>query len=114
MHIQFKQITKKLFLVFFMWGSISSAVFAHVGGQALQKQEVAQKPQASIKLVALKRVNAPYLVTTLGHRMLKSYSLVNRYRYVSLTNQYKHVYSDELTYANTVRPFINYQGSRAY
>lgn len=67
----------------------------------------------TIKIVALKRAEAPFLITTYGHRMHKAYSLVNRYSYVSVNNSFN-TYPDASARVNTVRPFIDYRGSRSY
>lgn len=89
---------------------IANVSYAHVGYQSSQSLN----KEGKIKVVALKRVEAPFLITTYGHRMHKTYSLVNRYSYVSLINNYSDIYPKASARVNTVRPFINYQGSRAY
>lgn len=105
MHIQYHKLCLGIFL-----SIIVNVSYAHVGYKNVQNAN----PQGTIKIVALKRAEAPFLVTTLGHRMHKSYTLMNRYSYVSINNNYNEIYPEASARVNMVRPFINYQGSRAY
>lgn len=105
MHIQCKKLCLGVLLCI-----MANVSYAHVG----YKQAQPSQNQGVIKVVALKRAEAPFLMTTLGHRMHKTYSMVNRYSYVSVNNTYSNIYPEASARVNTVRPFINYQGSRAY
>lgn len=84
--------------------------YAHVNPQKAQVNSTPGK----IQLVALKRADAPYLVTTLGHRSFKRYQVINQYSYVRLDRSYHPGHTVASYTVNTVRPFIDYQGSRAY
>lgn len=89
---------------------MTNVSYAHVGYQDAK----AVNTQGHIQIVALKRAEAPFMITTLGHRMHKAYALVNRYSYVKVNNEYSNTYPKASARVMTIRPFINYQGSRAY
>lgn len=102
MRIQYKNLCLGIFLCL-----LTNLSYAHVEYQN-------KVPDNAIKIVALKRAEAPFLITTYGHRMHKTYSLVNRYSYVSVDSSYDKAYPEASAHVYMTRPFIDYRGSRRY
>jgi len=70
----------------------------------------------SIKVTPIKAIVNPYLVSTLSHRFHKRYIYASRYNSYRFYQGKTKVTESSPQYLakNTVRRFLDYQGSRAY
>jgi hypothetical protein len=70
----------------------------------------------AIKVVPIKAIANPYLVSTLSHRYHKRYIYASRYNSYRFYQGSAKITESSPQYLakNTVRRFLDYQGSRAY
>jgi len=70
----------------------------------------------AIKVVPIKAIVNPYLVSTLSHRYHKRYIYASRYNSYRFYQGSAKITESSPQYLakNTVRRFLDYQGSRAY
>jgi len=76
----------------------------------------AQSRAGAIKVTPIKAIVNPYLVSTLSHRFHKRYVYASRYNSYRFYQGNAKITENSPQYLakNTVRRFLDYQGSRAY
>lgn len=78
--------------------------------------------EGKIKVVALKRAEMPFVTSSLGHRHYPRYYMVNRFSYINVDAKPEIIARSQGSAHNyagapqimTIRPFLDYQGSRSY